>query len=130
MDDEGWGWAWAWTWETNLKRESREIALSLHHSPPAQDMVSAHDFTPGKKAPLLTSPVSLGGIFVGSSSTFCFHLKLSYFLSSPSFLFLYIKPHLLLLIKTHVFFFFFVIFFFSHFFIAYAFFFPSSLLSL
>lgn len=40
----------AWPpWETNLERESKEIAISLHHSPPAQDMVSAHDFTPGKK---------------------------------------------------------------------------------
>lgn len=31
-----------WAWEANLKRESKEIALSLPPlSPPAQDMVSA-----------------------------------------------------------------------------------------
>lgn len=32
-----WGTQFEWAWEANLKRESKEIGLSLHHSPPAQD---------------------------------------------------------------------------------------------
>lgn len=35
-------WVDGWAWEANLKRESKEIALSLPPlSPPAQDTVSA-----------------------------------------------------------------------------------------
>lgn len=68
-------------------------------------MVSAHDFTPWKKAPLLTSPVSLGRIFVGSTSTFPsfppFILNFP-FLSSFLLILIY-KTHLLLLINPHVF---------------------------
>lgn len=59
-----------WPWEANLKGNQKENCLRFAPLSPTcpRDMVSAHDFTPrwGKKrAPLLTSAVSLGRILLG-----------------------------------------------------------------